>query len=338
MEKSFFNRLYSYTERENKNSKENYLIEIFAFCLEIDNDFFNEFLGFLGISNFNDREIWTQKSYSLGRPDIEIFLPDENIEILIECKIEHFERENQLIDYAKILINKESKNKHLIYLTKYYENKLLDIPGIIFHKIRWCDIFQLLNNTENLFSLELQKYLKKENMAEQKNFNYTDLSMLYHFPDTISKMDEVIDSISDYYKEKIGPLSKESSRSTRLKENWYTTFQWVENEKYKICYQISLGFYWWWGDGEIYTGIRFWLQTTEKYKNCFELKEILLKSLKKDWEFEDENKSIFQIGYYKKLSEFIVNSEEQLPDIYDFLKKGIDQICKIKTKNKKYFK
>ena len=131
--KSIFTRTYQYREREKKNNLENYLIEIFAFCLENDKIFRRDYLSEIGFNINTDISISTQSSYKdLGRPDIEI--NNANSIILIECKIESKERTNQLKDYLKILRKSKLENKWLIYLTKYYETKEFDIKksNIIF--------------------------------------------------------------------------------------------------------------------------------------------------------------------------------------------------------------
>ena len=59
---SIFDRIYSYRARENKDSKENFLIEIFAFCLQTDELFFKSF------SNLCNVKI-SKKKYSIwGSP------------------------------------------------------------------------------------------------------------------------------------------------------------------------------------------------------------------------------------------------------------------------------
>ena len=91
MKDTLFNRIYSYRESEDKNSKENYLTEIFAYTLENDESFFMSFLNLLQIKTSIEkiirREIKTQVSYInySRRPDIEIKFDDTVI--IIENKI-----------------------------------------------------------------------------------------------------------------------------------------------------------------------------------------------------------------------------------------------------------
>jgi hypothetical protein len=87
MSESVFTKVYSYRERENKNSKENFLTEIFAHCLYSDKNLLNNFFKQLKIESDAEVIIKTQSSYEFGRPDIEINIPATNTCILIECKI-----------------------------------------------------------------------------------------------------------------------------------------------------------------------------------------------------------------------------------------------------------
>ncbi|MFM2337270.1 MAG: hypothetical protein RL115_463, partial [Bacteroidota bacterium] len=114
MTESVFSKIYSYRERENKDSKENFLIEIFAHCLLADKKLFSDFLDLLELQADKEASIKTQSTYEFGRPDIEINLPSTNTCILVECKIEHFERANQLEDYKKILAGKKVASRHLV--------------------------------------------------------------------------------------------------------------------------------------------------------------------------------------------------------------------------------
>lgn len=332
MIESVFSKIYSYRERENKDSKENYLIEIFGHCLLTDKKLCTSFLELLDLELENEFSINTQTIYDYGRPDLEINLLESNTCILIECKIEHFERENQLDDYKKILLEKNVRKRHLVYLTKYYEHRDNDIKQINFDLIKWSDIYNLIDNQNTPITQELKNYLKDENMAESKNFNYNDITSLINITGTIRKMDEVLDSIKDYYEKTIGTLSKDSARSTRMKDSWYVTFHSVGKPNFK--FSIDLGFIWWWGD--VYLGARIWLPKATKYKDTEYYKQIFSKQLK-DWEFEElDNAYIF--GNYKLLTQFIIEEDEQIPEMRTFLKTCIDKLNTLKNADPKIFK
>lgn len=330
---SLFSKIYSYRERENKNSKENFLIEIFAHCLLMDKNFFRAFLELLKLDYEEDFSIKTQSIYEYGRPDIELNLHKSNTCILIECKIEHYERINQLEDYKKILLEKNVRKRHLVYLTKYYEYRENENKYIDFSLVRWSDIYSLISENNNQITQELKLYLKNENMSESKNFNYNDIITLLKITDTLSKMDEVIDSIKDYFEKKIGGLSKKSSRSTRLNDNWYVAYHQVGEPKFK--FSIDIGF-WWWNNEEVSVGIRIWIPKAEKYPETEKIKDFFEKNLK-DWDFNVWNNAYtFEISEY--VAKFIIEDEEQFSEIRDFLKANIDELVEIKKLNPNIFK
>lgn len=79
-------------------------------------------------------------------------------------------------------------------------------------------------------------------MDETKNFTYLDLATLKNVSGTIRKMDEILDNTKEYYEQKIGVLSKKSSRSTRLKEEWYASYYEVGFPN--VRFYTYVGFYW----------------------------------------------------------------------------------------------
>lgn len=170
MTESIFSKIYSYREQKEKDSKENYLIEIFAYCLNTDIKLRENFLALLGLKDEEHIIIKTQTPYEFGRPDIEINIPSTKTCILIECKIEHYERPNQLSDYKKILENKDVLKRHLVYLTKYYDCRENHNKKIEFHPLKWLDIFNLIGNTNSILSQELKNFLKIEKYGRNKKF------------------------------------------------------------------------------------------------------------------------------------------------------------------------
>ena len=331
MKESVFSKIYSYRERENKNSKENFLIEIFGHCLLTDEKLNKSFLKLLDLKTEKDFSVKTQSIYEYGRPDLELNLFNSQTCILIECKVEHFERENQLEDYKKILLEKNVKHRHLVYLTKYYEHRENENEKIKLSLVRWSDIYTIINEDNNEISQELKSYLKDENMAESKNFNYNDITTLLTITDTLSKMDEVIDSIKDYFEKNIGGLSKDSSRSTRMSDSWYVAFHAVGKPSLKFT--VDLGFMWW--DEDVYVGVRIWIPRAAKYTETEKYKKFFTKELK-DWELDEFDNS-YTFTRSRLVTEFIISEEEQIPEMREFLKEQIDLLVKLKKTNANIF-
>jgi hypothetical protein len=87
MTDSIFSRAFPYRQRESHSPLENYLTEIFAFCLENDLLFRKRFLNDILKIKYTskDLKIQTQSNYTgLGRPDIEILL--DNCAIIIRVR------------------------------------------------------------------------------------------------------------------------------------------------------------------------------------------------------------------------------------------------------------
>lgn len=326
---SIFSKIYSYRERENKNSKENFLIEIFANCLLMDKNFFKAFLELLKLDYEEDFSIKTQSIYEYGRPDIEINLNESKTCILVECKVEHFERLNQLEDYKKILLEKNVNKRHLVYLTKYYEYRENKNEKIGFSLVRWIDIYSLIKETNNQITQELKLYLEDENMSESKNFNYNDITTLLNITDTLSKMDEVIDSVKEYFEKKIGKFPKESSRSTRLYNNSYFAYNIIKKANYR--FDIEIGF--WWNNNQVYVGLNIWIDNAKRYKEAEKIRELFKINLK-DWDFFEDNYS-FEI--LENITDFIISEEGQLEEIRDFLIANIDELFEVKKLNPDIF-
>lgn len=330
---SVFTRTYHYRERENKNNLENYLIEIFAFCLETDLKFRNDCFEVIEFDKTHKVSINTQASYKgLGRPDIEI--KNDNSIILIECKIESTERKNQLNDYLKILKKSDKENRWLIYLTKYYETKILKNEGsnITYINYKWWDIYNLIKNHHNPFTQQLKIFLKENNIAMNKNFSTIDLISLDSISGTISKMDEVIDSVKEHFEKNFGALSKQSSRSTRLKDGAYFNYKRI-GQPHK--FNIDIGFMWWGEDeGIIYLTTRLWIP----FKGS-EKRDLIkfFKSELKGWEEEKYDNEII-IGNYLNVNEIVATEDEQIPKMIGFLNENIDLLIELKKLHKDNFK
>jgi hypothetical protein len=328
---SIFSRLYSYRQTENKNQEENFLIEIFAFCLQTDEIFCEAFFKKLSIWATSDVIVKTQCVYVEGRPDIEIM--SDNLKLLIECKVEQQEGIEQLSRYANILEKSDENEKHLLYLTKYYEYKTSPSDNIKFYQLRWADIHDLISIDNQQITIQLQQYLKEQGMSEAKNFNHIDLVTLQNISSTISKMDEVLDGIKPYMEQKIGKLTKKSARSTCLQYDYYCNYYDVfKNSIQQIG--IGLGFFWF-NDDDVSLCLRIYLPAQEKNANSINLKDFFDKNLT-EWTLEEYEKHI-DYWYCKYIVSFMSSDEDHVPAMIDFLKVGIDELAALKQANPEIF-
>ncbi|MFC5269974.1 PD-(D/E)XK nuclease family protein [Adhaeribacter terreus] len=138
-----FNKLFNLHLKASNRPLEDYLTEIFAFCLDSDKVFRERFLNLLKLVNKNigSATVETQSIYAAQkrRTDLEINLGHSHV--IIESKIASTEGIEQLDSYAKILAEKGADFKLLVFLTAKREDKFKSFPsGINFQQLRWHDI------------------------------------------------------------------------------------------------------------------------------------------------------------------------------------------------------
>lgn len=339
---SIYSRLFSYRQNEKLSPTETFLTEILGYCLKHDKIFLENFLRLIGLEGCEETLfIKTQNSYStIGRPDIELY--SQNYRIIIECKVEAGERENQLSDYSLLLSESKKKNQRLVYLTKYLESKESTLSPKQFVQLCWYDIAKIINSENHLFTTEFKIHLKELNMANIKFFNALDLAALKTMSATIEKMDDTLDALRPYYIQNFGSVSKKSARSTRLKDGWYINWQSFFKEK-KMNFDITYGYYWFFEEDEIpCIGLRIWIPTYGMNYKSNPFYKTFSKELK-SWISENPIEEIENgvvIANYVHLSHFMTTSEneDQLKEIIDFFKNEcINPIIKIKEKYPEIF-
>lgn len=330
MTESIFSKVFSYRQRDSHSPLENFLTEILSFCLDNDfkfrNDFFKNILAIqIDKTVFN---ISTQEDYKkFGRPDIEITYG--NTAILIECKVEANERNNQLKDYSSILSKVKTgfENKHIIFLTKYFEQKELPEVGVKLHLIRWFEVYDLINDTHKEITQQLKSFLKEQNMENVKNFTLQDMLALKTIQETMSKMDELLEQFKPEFAKTFGGFSKDSARSTSLHYRNYINY--VTLYYNKMEYYLQVGFYWWWDELEFpYVGLCI-LMPAKKFHDS-ELTTILRKELK-GWEYDNDGAWCY-LTRLKPISEFIASEEDNIPAMKKFLEQNLKSLYDLKEK------
>ena len=199
---NLFDRLYKYKQSLKRHNKENFLTEIFAYCLENDEIFRNKFLTLINYQKeYFDFKVKTQfVDYDLGRPDLHITIDSDTI-LLIECKVDSKQQITQLSRYNEILRKSNSTKNYLIFLTKFYENFThQNDTTIIFKDIRWYQIFELLRHSENLISKELSNYLSAQKMDSSISFTENDKLAVSFISENIQNMNALITRFSDILK------------------------------------------------------------------------------------------------------------------------------------------
>ncbi len=247
---SLFQNLYKYKQSEKRNSKENFLTEIFAYCLEKDEKFKTAFLVKIGIKEkVSLFEINTQVSdEESGKPDISIRL-NKDTYILIECKVDSQQGEGQLERYSKILHKDKSSKKYLVFLTKLFESTA-DFPDIQFKAIRWHEIFDLIKSPDNIITQELYHYLVKEKMSTKITFHKSELNAIRSYNETISKMDEFLERMKVTVMEHTKLKPRNSKRLEKHYDYgistdfmggnlWIGFYQYDKHDEMQLCISIE---------------------------------------------------------------------------------------------------
>jgi hypothetical protein len=316
MKESLLSKIYKYRQSEKKHQKENYLTEIFAYCLESDKVFALKFLQTIGVSETPiDLSCKAQINSEFGRPDILIEI-NNVLTIAIESKIDSTLGPNQLIRYQNYLEKYGLEQQKLVFITKFYEDAGEITLSNNFISLRWFNIFQIIRDTKHLLTQELKNYLIEENMSSLVTFNKSDFSAIKSYNEVISKMNDFLERI------------KES-----LKENKFTDLKFLKEFKYgeygiytKISdLSIWVGFCQYEDDDTMKICIS--VEAPSDTKNDSKLNSLLKDKLK--WEsYLDDGKTI----WYRErhLEEFYNGNQFDDTLAYKFLE---DEIKNIKVLN-----
>ena len=94
-------------------------------------------------------------------------------------------------------------------MTKYFEHKELTDTTIKLHLIRWFAVYELIDDTHSQITNQLKTFLKDQGMEKIKNFTIQDLLAMKTIPETMTKMDELLEQFKP-------ELSSIKSNSTSL--------------------------------------------------------------------------------------------------------------------------
>lgn len=172
-----FSRLFRYLPTEKSSPLENYLSEIFAYLLKKSEAFKRNFFGLIGIG---DAEINTicesdiQTQVVIKDNIFDILISNENLEIIIENKVESEFGKDQLGKYSKYLDNIEKKLTQLVTITKSLEYEGLDYADC---KITWYEVDEKLLEDKMIcnyeeryidYFLSLKNFLREKHMGIEK--------------------------------------------------------------------------------------------------------------------------------------------------------------------------
>ncbi len=218
---SLFERLYVYRQKEGKNDRENYLTELLAGVLRATPQLLEALLGRVGLGQVAGQalEVQTQVSHPEGRPDISIRSADGKVMLLVECKLEAGEGDEQLSRYEAILARCGPVYGVVLFLTKYYEPPR---AGQVQY-LRWHDLYALSGKVEGGELLEgFREYLALHSLHLHMSFSPIDLLTLENIQANLRKMDEVLNTVEPLFRGAAGgSYQNTQSRLRWLSSGWY---------------------------------------------------------------------------------------------------------------------
>lgn len=321
---SIFNKLFKLQLRSSNKPLEDYLTEIFGFCLNIDIVFRNRFLQLLHLNNkdYTSFFVDTQCVYASDsrRTDLEINLG--HTYIIIESKVGSVEGTNQLDAYAEILAEKGQEHKLLVFLTANREEKDKDYPsGITFQQLRWHDVGLCINSDCHPMCQELKEFLRAQKLI-MENLKYSDLVTFQAFFKTRKKFNDILrNDVSRLYTKK--GLHRYNINQPTIRNNEY-----VFVFTYGKEVNVALGFGNWWGDHPcLFT--RLWI-SNKKDKAGNKAKEIFHRLQDKNWQFITSNPDGYAVENKVRLIDFLQLEDSQRSEIVDFFKSCIEDLAEIK--------
>lgn len=338
-----FNTLYKLRSKSEREKREDYLTEIFAYCLREDTGLLKAFLKKFKISQselVGDYKVETQKRFvklkkynhsSDSVPDI-VITTDDTV-IFFENKINSPESFEQLKRYTEQLNNRGEVNKILIYITKHYDPKIEgDIIGqldneIKFIPIRWYELCNFLGNQEpfsNLLTNELLIYMKETGLSMKTKFDNSEIKLLSSFSNTIAKLDDPI---------KIATTnSKASFKFSLQKTKFFGNNRYAYQATMRKGFIISVGY---WFSENTYPDLQVEIALNHKEFEGEQLNIIDEKLKAKQgplgsntWTYYPELEGWSRLAARKSLENFIVG-ENHLKKIQDYFEAELQNAKKV---------
>jgi hypothetical protein len=264
-------------------------------------------------------EISTQENYEdFGRPDIEISFEDTCI--FIESKVESKGNEDQLNNYASILLSKKiQSDKRIVYLTKYFESKKLNVEDVYLKLIRWYEVYEIINENHKDVTKQLKSFLKEQEMENVNNFSIQDIQAMKTIPETIGKMEEIIEQLRPDFEKNFGGFSRE--KTLYYCYDGYSTLKY--DSKY---YYLTVGFTWWKEDGDIPL-FGLWIRIKKKHFENSELASILKKELVDRYGWKLDELSPYMM---KPITDFMDKEDDCIPAMKKFIGQHLKTLLEIR--------
>lgn len=199
-----FNVLYRLKLRSVENPLEDYLTEIFAYCLQTSPELWHALLQEFNLPVEELISIDTQTKFTAlkghesdSKPDMVAYT--ESNSIFFENKIDAKEGYEQLKRYAEHLNKSPKERKYLVYITRDHDPKDLNeifkscSANIQFISIRWYQIFNLIKPFQSSETvLELILFMKQIKIAMSNQFTPNDIIALSNYFQVQEMMEEIL--------------------------------------------------------------------------------------------------------------------------------------------------
>jgi hypothetical protein len=253
--------------------------------------------------------------FEYGRPDIYININD-NYVIVIECKVESYQEETQLKRYSDFLLAKHThKEKHLVFLTKFFETTPKFPNEITFNHLRWYEIFDLLTDKSNQITNEFAKYLIDEKMNSTINFNLSELNAIKEYQETFSKMNDFLVRAKE--------ILKSFAKTKKIQSD-----KLIEYGSYgascEFCGgELWLGFYQYEADNEMQICISVEIKSDNpKFKQIDKALKLL------EWDHYDNSENMRTWHKHENFSSFFINEKFEANRALEFLRAELLELKK----------
>jgi len=176
--------------------------------------------------------------------------------------------------------------------------------------------------------MHFKLFLKDQEMENVKNFTIQDMLALKTIPETISKMEEVLEQLRPEFEKNFGNYARE--KTFNYSYNGFATFKFELN-----TYYLAAGFLFY-DNIEIPT-FGLWFNIPKKKLSNSGMVRILKEELinKNGWRLDDDDISPYLLT---PITEFVNNQDDCIPSMKDYIGKGLETLYDIKLRYPKILK
>lgn len=340
MNHHLFQTLFKLRTTEKREQLEDYLTEILAHLLRVNDDLLHTFLERFARLNgaqaaysvSTQTEFLALEHHSINsKPDMVI--QSEHACVMIENKVGSSEGWEQLPRYADHLHTFPHPTKVLLYITRDFDPKteseiVPENSGIAFYAVRWYEIARCLRDyQEHLLVPEVLTFMKHHHLTMNHQFSPSDIIALNNFTHVRAMLDECLNAAvtSRFKKLNNDGISRHVDCMTQLRDHdRYIYYASHEHE-----FWMGIGFYLNANNEKEYPEAVLLL---EAYPNATKRDTIIqsFRQIQKDstgWEAYKLNEPKAWSGIYKPLSlQSVLSSENHIQAIQTFFFEVMNEV------------